>query len=77
MLISFNPGKNDLLTMEFETKNEYDRYIESCNEPGQLMPYNNKPDRFPCLMVYDNNILPIIGEKNFYYNFFIYHYANA
>lgn len=76
MLVSFNPGKNDLLTMEFDNKESWFNFLESCKEPGQLVPYN-KPESFPCLMVYDNNILPIEGEHNKYYNFFIYYYANA
>lgn len=77
MLVTFNPGKNELLTIEFDTRVSWDKYLDQCKERGQLVPYNTTPESFPCLMVYDNNILPIDGEHGKYYNFFIYHYANS
>jgi len=76
MMITFNPGKNELFTMEFNRREDWNQYVESFNKVGELQPLNH-PDRFPCVMIYDNNILPIDAEHNKYYNFFLYYYANA
>lgn len=77
MLITFNPGKNEILTTEFNNKNEWEHFMKSCQQPGQPVPFNTKPENFPCIMIYDGNLLPLDAEHNKYYNFFIYQYANA
>lgn len=77
MQITFNPGKSDILTMEFDTKVSWDNYMSTCREPGQLRPFNSLPESFPCLMLYDGNLLPIDGEHRTFYNLFVYSYSNT
>lgn len=75
MLVTFNPAKSDILYEEFENKDQWKSYVERYNSPGQPKPVNENPEKFPCLMLYDGNILPTPDLR--FSNFFIYYYANA
>lgn len=76
MQITFNPGRSEVSVMEFETKKSWEDYLNSCKAPDQPVPFNRKPEVFPCIMLYDGNLLPIEGEHTTFYNIFVYSYTN-